>query len=833
MAAKRRFPISEYSMSSAKLFLACIILSSSSAAAAAQPWRIILGEADAGDEAVRVAVADLCEYGAALGVAFEQVSDADAVSRGNAIVVGAAARNAQTAHLVESGAIQPAALPDPEGYAITTIGSGDSRTLVVAGGSVIGDVYGLYWIWDRMRVEGRIPDINVVRTPAMKVRLGAAWGRQGMGGRDEQQMRLALRHSFNWVSGPAILDLVPWKAEPEAETNRQNREAARKLIDYAHSLHMKYFSFANEFTFHPSLLEETGATLNPSDPKFWDAVQQKFRMLFTALPELDGIELCNDDISGFWDRYAPFDVTHDAPECDWSYEKRFRTFVSKVHDVVVGEFDKTYFHFTWGLREHEVHCQPEVFREIFRDLPTKNLYLMPKITRGDRWWHQPYNATFNQTTHPTIVLFETMNYYESGASHIFPTFSGRYFQRGLQTFLAPADSNVRGAAALAGLAHDDWGTAGAYSYVLYRLMWNPNEPMEEIARDFCAIHFGRDTAAEMADIYMLSPAAYQYGLHIEPISYGQFNSLLHLRVGTFPADGYPVVDGGKEHLEFLRKIYLRCVPWRTETLGALAHGRATAEDMLARFAAVKGRLPDAALAADIENRLHMTLNLIRTNIGYVENIFAYFDYREAPTDENRDALAAAYERLTTARADFQATPQYNYDLFGINVLAQNVEAILADRDKALDRLAQTPNRRELESLIAGQQQRYRELLDSYRAEAVLFGRFKILIDGQDILIIQGGDYRIKNVRWDGAQVEVGDILAPLPRQRVTVIPHDIESRPMHPFIVEQPSEQNDYTVKVYLDDAPGANGWMTFDLYYIPQPPESLDLQMPWASSAG
>ena len=802
-------------------------------AAPAEAWRVVTGEAHAEDEAVRVALEDLRAYGAALGIALDAAGDADGLPEGNVLLVGDAARNRQTARLIEEGVLESRVPDNPEGYAITTLRRGDARVVVVAGGSVIGDVHGLYWVWDRMRVTKRIPDIDTARAPAVPVRLGGAWGRMAHGGQNERQMRAALRYSFNWVAGPAILDLVPWESEPEAETNRANREAARALIRYAHALHMKYFSFANAFTFHPSLLERAGAAADPCDPKFWDAVQQKFRMLFTALPELDGIELCNDDISGFWDSYAPFDVTRDAPACDWSYEKRFRTFVNKVHEVAVGEFGKTYFHFTWGLREHEVHCQPEVFRAIFQDVPVDNLYLMPKITRGDRWWHQPYNATFNQTPHPAIVLFETMNYYESGRSRLFPTFSGQYFQRGLQTFLAPPDSNVRGMAALAGLDQDDWGTRGAYAYVLYRLMWNPNEPVEDIARDFCAIHFGHELAEELAAIYMLSPVAYQYGLHIEPISYGQFNSFLHMRVGTFPADGYPVVDGGKEHLAFLRRVYLRCAPWKAETLRALEHGRATAERMMERFAGIRDRMPDADLARELEIRLRMTHHLIRVNIGYVENIFAYFGHADDPAPARRDALAAAHEGLAQAIADFRATPGFDYDLFGVNVLMQNAADLLEDRAQALERLANTPDRREIEALIAGQQDQYRRLLEERRGEAVLFGRFEILVDGQDILIVRDGDYEIRNVRWDGAHVKVGEMPRPLPRERVTVVPHDIESRPMHPFVVEQPSAENDFTAQIYLDDAPGANGWMIFDLYYIPQTPESLGLTMPWARKAG
>ncbi len=810
------------------IFLACF----TAAAQAPIPWRIMLGADQRNDEAVKVAVEDLQTCGRVLSLDFQTAGDV-MPETGNVLVVGDASRNRCVGSLAASGVEMPERVDHPEGYAIKTVEQNGRRVMIVAGGSVVGDVHGLYWVWDRMRVAQGMPAINTVRSPAMKVRLGAAWGRHGMGGSSREQMRFALRHSFNWVSGPAILDLVPWDSVPEAEANAKNRESARELIGYAHALHMEYFSFANEFTFHPSLLEVTGAALSPCDPKFWDALQEKFRMLFKALPELDGIELCNDDISGFWDAYQPFDVTRDAPECDWSYTKRFNTFVRKVHEVVSGEFGKTYFHMTWGLREHEIHCQPEVFKAVFNDsVPTDNLYAMPKVTRGDRWWHQPYNATFNQKPHETVVLFETMNYYESGAAHLFPTFSGEYFQRGLQTFLAPENSNVRGMAALAGAGRDDWSTTAAHSYILYRLMWNPNDSMDEIARDFCAMHFGPEAAGEMAGIYLLTPTAYQYGLHIEPVSYGQFNSLLHLRVGTFPADGYPAIDRGKEHLAFLRKIYLRCVPWREPTLRALQQGLGTADEMIARFANARTKIKDGTVAEDLANRLTMTRNLIRTNIGYVKVMFAYFDHMDAPTAAHHDALAGAYEELKTARTDFTATPNYKYDLFGLDTLLRNAEDALKDAVAAKERLARIPNRREIEALIAAQQQRYGEVLESQGDKARRLGRFEVLVDGQDMLVVKGDRFDIVNIRWDGAHVQVGELFFPLPEAPGTVVVKDIESRPMHPFVLEQPSPQNGHQVKVYLDDVPGANGWMRFELYWIPEAPERLGLGVPWADAA-
>ena len=40
-------------------------------------------------------------------------------------------------------------------------------------------------------------------------------------------------------------------------------------------------------------------------------------------------------------------------------------------------------------------------------------------------------------------------------------------------------------------------------------------------------------------------------------------------MATFPAAGYPEIDGGKEHLDFLQEILLQCKPWQDETISYL------------------------------------------------------------------------------------------------------------------------------------------------------------------------------------------------------------------------------------------------------------------------
>jgi hypothetical protein len=793
-----------------------------------ESWQIVIPKSLQNEEATRVVIEDLKNTAENLEIGLTITDDQAKISQ-SLIVVGNSSVNMHTRKLQQDGKISLKGVNDDQGYEIITTASGSGKIMVIAGETVIGNVYGLYWLWDRMRVYKTIPDINTIRIPALKTRMSLAWGRHPFGGGSKETMQQALRQSINWVSGAPILDLVPWESDPEKSINAENRKKTNELIDYAHSIHMKYFCFANEFTYHPSLLKETNASLSPCDPNFWNALQEKYRKLFTALPKLDGIEVCNDDISGFWDAYRGFDLMHKGEGCEWPYTKRFQTFVRQLWEVVVGEFDKTYFHFTWGLVPHEQHYSPEVFKEIFtEDLPVKNLLLIPKITAGDRWWHQPYNYTFNLSPQKTLVAFETMNYYEGGSSNIFPTFSGQYFQGGLQTFLRPEDSNVRGAGFLVRSPKKGWDTPGAYTYVLYRLSWDPYEDIGQIAEDFCAIYFGREAAKEMAEIYLKTSVAYKYGLHIEPVSYGRFNSFIHMRVNVFPAMGYPRIDDGREHMEFLETIYLRCKPWQVETIDDLDHGLATAKKMVETYKNTKSKILDKDLAQELENKLNMTRWLIETNNAYVKTTFDYFDYRKNPNEVTKQNLRKSYDRLLATKNNFMSIPGYGYKLFGVDQLIKNAGQAIEDLSRAEQKLASAPSRNELEHTITKQQELYRQLLKKYKEETVKLLHIEVKVDGRDLLIVTEDNHRIQNLRWDGAHVQKLKFFTKLPKQEVTVIPRDIKSRPMHPFILEQPSAENDYTVTVYLYDKPGADGIMEFELYYIPKAPEQVGLNLPW-----
>ncbi len=764
-----------------------------------------------------VAVETLIKESGELGINIKVISSAEVIPTGNVIIVGKLENN------LEAYKNYNVDLPDndiaslsPEEFIIKTLKSDKRKIILIVGGSPVGDAYGIFWLLDRIKVNRCIPDVNCRRKPQFSIRQAPGWGRISRGGASLEQINIAFRYGFNWVSGMNILGLVPWDSEEERIENESNRAKTKELIEYAHSLGMKYFAFSNELTYHPSLFKNTNWQVpSPCEEEFWAKLQEKYDRLFTALPELDGVEICLDDITGFWGNYEAYDLLHNNPECKMCYEDRYKTFLKKLYEVIVEKHKKIYFHKNWGLREYEIHCQPDVYKKVFTDeIPTDNLYVIIKITRGDRWWYQQFNSTFNLTPHKTIMRFEPMNYYEAGNSNIFPTFSGEYFQCGLQYVLSSEDCNLSGISFSGGVRGDEWSTQSMYVYLLYRLLFEPTAKMRDIAEDYCAQIFGPAIKKDMAQILLDTASCYKYGLHIEPISYGRFNSFLHMRVGEFVTQGYPLIDLGKEHINFLREIYFKCSPWREATLHQLQYGVNKAESMRNKINNIHYEKSDQLnILETAKTQLNMTNCLIQTNSFYVQTILRFFDYLSEPTDENKTNLSHALERLTNSLSTFKSQPGFNYKVDAIEILIEHAKSALKNVDYEKHLLEKIPNRKTIEDLINSQQKLYEEYYLHYRDSMKKLATIDILVDGQDLILIKGHKIKVEHLKWDPPVLQTAEIFNPLPNKDCIVLPVPKISRPLHPFVLSQPSQENDYTVTIYIDDREGGTGRFLFDLY--------------------
>jgi len=787
-----------------------------------EQWQIVISDSLLHDGAVKVAIDDLQETGSSLGIDFHIASE-DSIPDTPSILVGDASKNRVTARIVKRGLLHLSGIDDEQGYEISTVNVNSNRVIVIAGGSVIGDVYGLYWLRDRLLVHQEMPDINIVKVPELKIRTAIM-------DLTKENMHKALRSGINWVGGGRLNDLVPWGVDHEESRSKRNRAAFNELIDYAHALHLTIFIYTDEFTYHPDLLKEFGASLSPEDPLFWDAFQAKFRRFLTALPEIDGIMFRTGEFTLAGEsEIEAYDLMHgEEDDSDWSLEKRYQTFIQKAHEVIVGEFDKIYFHRTWVTNSYEQHSKGQVYKKIFTDeVPLKNLYLSPYINAHDRWFFTAYNPTFNLTPHHMIALLARMDYHANSNVHIFPAFSGQYFQAALTGIQYHPDHNLKGVQ-IGIPGGSGSSTTAIMNYTSRRLAWDHLEDLKIIVTDYASIHYGRKAAEPMAELFQLSASAYKYGIYIEPATYGIFNTLPHLRLTTFPVFGFPAIDNGKQHIDFLYDIYLKCKPWKTETIMYLDHGLSVADEMLAKYQDIKANINSKENMGELENSLMLMRNLIQTNNMYVKSFIAYFDYSADPTQERKTELAGLIDGLKGAIEEFQHTPGYVYHLFGIDQLVINAEQALSDLESAETILVNAPRPTDIRKTIALQQQKYQELLQAHRPEATKILHWEGKVDGRDVIEIRGDQVNIRHLRWDPVQHLNYEVFEALPARSFTVIPDDLYSRSMHPFVLEQPGEENNYTAKVYLFDEPGGGDWVNFDLYYIPESPEKLELEIPW-----
>ncbi|MCC6490507.1 MAG: hypothetical protein IT364_23685 [Candidatus Hydrogenedentes bacterium] len=806
-----------FSMLLALLSLACSVISP----ACAESWHVILGEAPQPESGLALAVADLQSALEKVGASVTVHHDA-ADPGGNLIVVGNSSRNGLTASFVAGGAVRLVEIPNPEGFGIRPVKSEGRRVLVISGGGPAGEVYGVYWLWDRVRVAHAVPELDVRREPAFYVRSG--------GGTSIEDMNASLRYTVNWVSYPNSNALVPWESEPLRSQNEENRAEARRLIEYAHALHMKFFTDADEFSYHPDVLAKYGATLSPADPALWNMLQDKYRSLLKALPELDGIRIRTGELTRVLEPLKPYDVMHEPEVGDWPLERRYQTFVKKMHEVVVGESGKLYYHRTWVTNATEQHSNPDVYKAIFTDeVPVENLFLSPYLTRGDRWFYQPINATFNLTPHKMLVLLAPMNYHEDGSTNIFPTYPGLYFREGLDQIWRGKESNIAGSQM--NIPKDDgWWSNELTAYAAFRMAWDPLEDPRVIAEDFASIHFGKRTAKIMGEAIMLSGEAYKNGLYIKPVAEAiEWNTLPQLRLTTFPVQGFPEIDRGKAHVNWLRDtIYTPCKGRIDEALKYLDKGLGQAQNMQSLGRAAAPDFDDPEVARQVGDSLELARQLIAVNIAYTKACFAYFGYAAAPGPETEKALEESLSNMVVTVGEFRAVPGFDYKLYGIDQLRKNILEMLVDREEAQRRLAAAPDKDEVSGLIAEHQAQDVRILQEHADAALKVLHWQGMVDGKDILRIQGDKLTIEHVMADPIHSDKVVFAAPLPAKAGTVVVKDIRSGEVHPFVLTQPTKENSYTAEVYLfDPGPGYAMW-ELEVYFLDRDPVSLGIDPTW-----
>ncbi len=95
--------------------------------------------------------------------------------------------------------------------------------------------------------------------------------------------------------------------------------------------------------------------------------------------------------------------------------------------------------------------------------------------------------------------------------------------------------------------------------------------------------------------------------------------------------------------------------------------------------------------------------------------------------------------------------------------------------------------------------------------------------------VKDDQLEIEHLRYDHIAEMTYTFENSLPEEEVTVVPMDLQSRSYGPFVLEQPTKKNNYTVTLYLSDFPRHGySWWKMELYYIPKSPKELGIETPW-----
>jgi len=712
--------------------------------------------------------------------------------------------------------IEAGATPD-EGYVWR---AADGRVELRAS-TGLGAAYGierLVWLTRRLR---KFPPPDGSEAPALRLRLMfiSSGVPDSAGGPPDDPAEIArvvaqfrdtlrdvLRFGYNGVTFRGLEHYVPSSDPVYGPRSRRYRNYLKAIIAEAHAHHIKVVPYAEEAIYLPAWLETAGAKASVKDPRFWDAMADKYRRLLRAMPELDGVTPCVGEIIPSYD-FRALDIVHSKEtEPDPRMEERYRAFFGKVHQVVSGEFGKLMLPWTWATNDWELSAVPDVYQGTFGPLPLENLYPVIKLTKHDAWYYgTPFNPTFGQTRHGTIALAELGSQYQGFGTVV--DFPARWAAAALQYASERGLVGVMAARPMRNLLQP------GVLYVFSRMSWNPKGDADVIAREWAAATFGPAAADDVTRILFLGSDAARHSFYWQPVALDGWPPQQHIRVNQIVLKGNAFWDQGREHDAFLHTIYLKLKPYAGETYTEAGRGREIVTRMRTIFEAVCGRIdpPEAGRnLGQLIGHYEATTALTR---DYTRLILSYFAYREKSTPDARERLVKDTAAIRASAAAYRTGYQF-FELAGIDQTVTLAERALSNLESAERILREAPTPDQIRQRILDARDENRRLLAEH-PEAERFLHWKGSVDARNILRIQGDKIRIERLTGDGIHAVEATFARPVPREaggRWVIKP--LRERGIA-HVLEAPAEKNGYTLSLYVDDPEPSSAVLEFEVYRV------------------
>jgi hypothetical protein len=615
--------------------------------------RIVLDPAVENDRAYRFAAAELAKV-CRLEIAFgSEARDGD-------IAIGGA--SSAVKGLLDSGRLSLPERMKADGFAIRQLGS----ITVVAGADARGDLYGALWLAERTRLDGKAPrTLECVREPAVAIREYVdGQGRAEPPGRGfEGWFQECLRLGINTI--------------PVYSFSREYVQAAKA---YRMNLMAGTSPFSNLpvddlIAKYGDQVSEDGARLCPLKPKVWDAHREQLRELLRKYPEIDFVRASMGDLP---EDYHVWDGCR-GPSCQKvSKAEGLLRACQATWDVVVGEFDKTFFISSWGNPPETYPLNvPSDYRYIMEHLPDRGIISTVNNTQHDFYLISPYNPIIGMTDRPKDIYFQVTTEY-AGAGFV-PVYIGPMIRerlaRALETGLTVGVTGRLWEGV--GLWTRDVLWTRANMYALYRAAWEPRGDAWEWARDWAALTFGPGGAEELAEALCLSEEVARRAFWVHGFT-GEKGPAYAITRRNIITDGTHYIRWAKmPHLTAYRQCQMRGKV--QEALSSTQEVVLLRDRMMKRWSAASEKMRDAKLRSACERDFEHLQAVVGVLSAYQRALLNWCHFQdEGISTEER--CRAAHDAALYARNSVAQWWQYRsrFDLYRDSGMTEMVGVYLRD-----------------------------------------------------------------------------------------------------------------------------------------------------------
>ena len=399
---------------------------------------------------------------------------------------------------------------------------------------------------------------------------------------------------------------------------------------------------------NPDSAAKLSVRIDLEDERYWAAHRAKYREVLKAYPQIAYVivrtgENYSHSDQGYAGRTVRDGVIDDA------YFRHMQRLIEETRKIVVDEFGRTLIWRTWDLGNDGFHANPRVYDRILAGLPSrKGLMFAVKFTQTDFWRYNDFNPMIGRGGTDQVIEFQCAREYEGKGA--FPDYVGPIHAAALRQAATLGVKNAwvwdfGGGWGGPFLKSDRWVRLNIFA--TSRLAQNPDLTPRALAEQWAAKEFGPKSAANVAEMLMISGECVRKFMYIEAFArdhHGWKPSLNLMRDDIIRGEVLrQLYDGSKGSLP---EVFAE----KEEAVALAGRMRMIFESAHADIAAERGE----EVYQDALSSLIYQESLAKVICHYVNGMFLYYQWQDAKSPAVAVRAREELQAWSKAWASYQA-----------------------------------------------------------------------------------------------------------------------------------------------------------------------------------